>query len=415
MKVALVIPDSKFLINPRVFPSLGILYISAALKEAGHEVKVFDFTGLVSRTNQTLWDPRVAKDGMILKDADLIGFTATTPQFQAAVNLLHKLPKGIRTVIGGPHASNYPAQCHEVGFDHVVVGEGERAIVGIANGEKQVDWQVDYGYADIHNLPLPDRGAIDIHSYKYYLNGKKTTSMMTSRGCPFNCAFCCRGVWGQTLRYRKTLSVIEEISLIKEMGFEGINFYDDNMLVNFERDWIIFDCLRSLRMVYRCFARSKLLNKKTVQLLARTGCVEVLIGVESGSNRILRNINKGETTKDHMKAIKLLKQWGIRAKAACIIGLPGESHESLRETEDFLLSAQPDDVDFTVLAVYRGSPISQNPDRYDLTFEEETGLPYKTAPGQYVSGVSTSYLTAEEIVQARDRLEAKFKKQELLR
>lgn len=395
-KVALVMPDAPFLMEPRTFPMLGPLYLSSVLKEMGHSVEVIDLTG-----GREL--PSV--------DADIVGITATTPQFAEAVRILGSLraanPKQ-RIVIGGPHASVCPDECLAAGFDQVCIGEGETAIakmVGDGIGDPLVCYPL---IEDIDTIPFPDREAIDVRGYRYYLNGRKTTTMLTSRGCPYNCSFCCKAPWGNTVRFRSKESVLKEAALVRDLGFEGIMFYDDNMLLRKGRDWGIFAGLLKLGMVYRCFTRSTLLDEDSVKIMANTGCVEVLLGIESGSDRILRNINKGETREDHRRAMALLKRHGIRVKAACIVGLPGESWESVRETESLIEETQPDDVDFTVLSVYRGSPIQRNPERFDLRFGD-SNLPYKTIPGQYRAGVSTSRMTAGEIVKARDYLEAKFK------
>lgn len=394
-RVALIIPDSPFLIEPRTFPMLGPLYLSAALKRADYKVEVLDLTG-----GGELPDI----------DADVVGITATTPQFPEAVKLLGEIKArnpAQRVTIGGPHATVLPAECAEAGFDQVVVSEGEQAIIKAINCpyDRFVAWEQ---IADLDTIAFPDREAIDIDGYLYYLDGSRTTNMVTSRGCPYNCAFCCHAPWGRGVRYRSAKNVLDEARLLKTMGFGGLMFYDDELLMNMERDQEIFIGLGRLGMVYRLFTRANLIDRKRASLLSRTGCVEVLIGCESGSDRILKNINKGTTREMNLKAIEALRQAGVRVKAALIVGLPGESWESVEETASFVEAAEPDDVDFTVLVVFPGCEIYRDPGRYDISFNSSYD-PYKTIPGQYKSGVSTSHMSAEGIVQARDMLERRFK------
>jgi len=208
--------------------------------------------------------------------------------------------------------------------------------------------------------------------------------------------------------------VLAEVKMIKERyGFEGVMMYDDEMLINWERDEKI-DGLRELGIVWRCFTRADLLNEKKAKKMADCGCKEILIGVESGSDGILKNINKGTTREINKRSISFIKKYGIRCKAAFIVGLPGESRQSIEETASFVEEAQPDDADFSVLTVYPKSGIYEQPKKYDVHFEKidyaKVSACYKTKPGEYSAHISTSNLTAEEILNARDELEARFKK-----
>ncbi|MCD6448400.1 MAG: radical SAM protein, partial [Thermoplasmata archaeon] len=159
-------------------------------------------------------------------------------------------------------------------------------------------------------------------------------------------------------------------------------------------------------------------NESLIKFAAAKGLREVLLGVESGSDKILKIVNKGTTRKMNLDAIKLLHSLRVKVKCAFIIGLPGESRETLRETEDFCREVKDmvADFDFTVFVPYHGSRIYQNPEAYDIRFDPgEVYRAYKTKPGEYISIVSTSSLTSEEIAEARNKLEAEFKPKERLR
>lgn len=403
MNITLINPDSPGLMDPKVFPPLGILYLSAVLKKAGHTVKVIDLAG--KGTNLPNLDY-----------ADITGITATTAQFPFAIELYWKLrEEGFdNIIIGGPHATIDPQSCLRVGFDHVIIGEGEKAILDHINypqffAKKRDSLQTAF-IEDLDSLPWPDRNSIDLKSYHYELDGRKCTNIISSRGCPYSCAFCCKN-WGRKVRYRSDVPVVTEaIYLRANYGYEAIMFYDDEMLLDKKRDWAIFRGLKNYDITFRCFSRVDIVKKEDLQRLKNLGCAQICFGVESGSNRILNNINKGFTIERAKESIKWCHEVGLSVKTFVIVGLPGETSETLQETENFLEQSKPDDVDFTVLTVYPNTDIYKNPKRYDLNFQYRPGDWYKTSPGEYKTTVSTKELTSEEILQARDYLEERFKK-----
>jgi len=402
MKICLISPDSPGLIDPKVFPPLGILYLSAVLKQAGHEVEVLDFAG-EGPLELPLFD----------QDPDVVGITATTPQFPIAVHILKYLQdKNINTIIGGPHATVDPQSCRDAGF---FVWRGECAgthdnpysITDLL--DKDINGDCIDNVGNLDSIPFPDRDAIDIKSYKYKLDDRDCTSIITSRGCPYNCAFCSK-TWGKKVRYRSTRNVINEAAMLKnKYSYNALMFYDDEMLINQKRDWDIFNTLRKMNMTFRFFSRINLIKERMPENLELMGCKQICFGIESGSDKILKDINKGFTIKQAKQVIGWCKKAGLSVKVFMIVGLPGESVESLHETTGFLEETRPDDVDFTVLTVYPGSDIYNNPDKYDLKWKPGSDW-YKTTPGKYTTGVSTSKLTSEEIINARDLLEERFKK-----
>ena len=398
MKVALYNPESPFLIDQKVMPPLGLLYLSAVLKRAGHEVEVLDWA-----------------DGQRVADADLHGVTSTTAQFYNAVVILKKIKEkqpDARVVIGGPHATMDEESCFKEGFDCVAQGEGESAILDVIGLPKS---KLIKGVAvkNLDFLPMPDREALDLHSYRYKIDGEPATTMMTSRGCYYGkCSYCeSRKIWGG-IRFNSASRVIAEVKTISNVyGFKAIMFYDDELLFNWRRDQKIAVALKEEEIKWRCFTRSDLLTEEKVRTIADCGCKEVLLGVESGSDRLLKNVNKGTTAALNKKAISLLKKYNIRCKAAIIIGLPGESWETIRETTKFLETSQPDDVDFSIMTVFPGTDIYSHPSKYDLEWGalDYEKMYHKGKPGEYHGTVRTSHMSTEEILGARKMLERKFK------
>jgi radical SAM superfamily enzyme YgiQ (UPF0313 family) len=267
----------------------------------------------------------------------------------------------------------------------------------------------------IDKLAIPARDLIDLEKYRYTIEGRHATTLMTSRGCPYNCSFCSR----VTNKYRKASAkyVIKEVEhLYDTYGYEAFMIFDDVFAISSRRTKALAEYFEGSGFLFRCFARSNLIDDEIVGYLARMGVVEVGIGVESGSQAILRKNLKGTSVEGNLKAFRLLREQAIRTKAFLIVGLPGETEDTIRDTEAWIEKAQPDDIDFTVFQPLPGSPIFERPELWDIKFEYNSApMWYKGTPGMYKSTVSTEALHAEEIVAIRDRLEDKYKKKELLR
>jgi len=395
-KIALINPPSSFLIDDKVFPPLGILYISAYLKKYGYYPEIIDLAG-----NKKL--PNI--------DADIIGISAVTPQYPEALKILHELKnRGTNAifVIGGPHATCSPETAKD--FDISVIGEGENAMLNIAmRYPTTFPKYFKYPPPNLYMLPFPDRKNIDIHNYKYFIDDEPTTTMLTSRGCPYNCAFC-SSIYNR-VRLHSADYVINEIKEIQKLNFSGIMFFDDIFILNKKRLFKICEYLKKEKIVWRCFVRADLVNDEIMKIMAKSGCKEIGIGVETGSQKILDIVNKGTTVEQNTKTIELARNYGILSKAFIIVGLPSESKETIAETEQFLKKTKPDDLDITIYVPYPNTPIVNNPNRYDIKFDK-TDLKkawFKGIPGQYHSLVSTSNLPSYEIVEARDKIEKKFK------
>ena len=400
MKVALVIPPSPFLFEPLTFPPLGPLYVSAYLKQHGCDVSVLDYTS------------SVFCDWHDVEEVEVIGVTGTTPQFSKMVEFAHVVKTEFKNkilVAGGPHASSDPQSCLEAGFNYVVVGDGEKAFLNIINHGSASPIVYD-SVKNLDSLPFPDREAIDIKRYKYKIDGLEATSVITTRGCPFSCAFCCHWPGYQTVRYRSPKNVVDELQfLMGTYGIERFMFWDDEFNLNRKRTLTLCQAFKPLKIKWRCFIRADLFDATLGKAMKEAGCVEVGCGVESGSQRVLNNIHKGTTVYQNTEARRICKELGIRFKAFTIVGNAGETNETCQETLDWLKKNEPDDFDVTVNVPFPGSPQWEHPERYDIIFDKKAirRSLYSTTfyKGPPKSLVATSHLSPEEIVEWRDRIE----------
>lgn len=380
-------------------PPLGLMYLSSSLKSQGIGVKFYDEAGRQKQRR--------------VPSAKYYGITATTPQFPAAVELLRHLKNrhpAAKVCLGGPHATLRPNDGMRAGFDCVVIGEGERAILNFMEGCSGIS---EFPVRDLNNLPFPDRSmAAD---YEYLIDGKLAATMMTSRGnCPFSCVFCTKS-WKTPLRFRSEQSVKSELKHLRNLGYEAVMLYDDEFFLNISRDYKIMQALHRHGFVWRCFTRSTLVTPRLATDAYNYGCREILLGVESGSNQILTTVNKQVTYEDNIREIKSLHHAGIRVKASLIIGLPGESLITLSDTWHFceIVELYVSDWDFDLLVPYPGSPIYEDPDGYEIKFNKaDVYAPYKG--GEWKAIVSTPTLSKQQITKWRKKFHLRFKGKEYL-
>ena len=391
--ITLIFPRSKFLLDEAVFPPLGILYLSAFLKRHGITTQCLDMgLGHVKE----------------MAEADTVGISFCTPQrFEAWKLVEYYKSIGKRVIVGGPHVTHMPDEAGSGGADYIVRGYGEEQLANILSGREVSSCGID-------NYPYPDRSALPLRDYRYMIDGIPATVVMTSRGCPFDCSFC--GRVSKKLAMQSAERTIEEILHIHHIyEFEAFMIFDDIFILGRQRLRDIAEALEG-KFKFRCFGRADLINDETCELMCKMGVVEVGIGIESGSDEVLKLSMKKSSSAMNFNAVKMLQRYGIRAKAFIIVGLPGESAATIQETARWIKEVEPDDIDFSVFQPMPGSNIFKDPQGYGINFQYDT-LPYwfKGIPGEYSTGVSTEDLSGVEIVAYRDLLEERFKRVDLLR
>jgi radical SAM superfamily enzyme YgiQ (UPF0313 family) len=451
-RVCLITPPSVFLLDERVFMTLGILKVAACLEQAGHHVEMLDLSGVENFEE-------VVRNYLDNSDICTFGITATTPQMPATMKVVnvirqHKRPR--RIILGGPHATLvHAAFKREVAqsragratrayeylgdhFDCIVAGDGEEAIFeAIKPGAPPLidgddpKTKLFLSPGKLTEMPFPARHLIDIDSYRYTIDGVKATSLIGQLGCPFECGFC-GGRYSPSLRrmrIRSSENILAELRHLHETyGFNGFMFYDDELNVNKKWEELlhgIIDLQSSLGTEFRLrgFVKAELFTQKQAELMYRAGFRWLLTGFESGSPRILRNINKKATQDDNTRAVDYAHSAGLKVKALMSVGHPGESYETIQDTQDWLLRVKPEDFDVTIITTYPGSPYyddavfnaeknvwtyTYNGDtlhQLDVNYEEVAEY-YKGDPdGGYQAFVFTDYLSTNELVEARDRVE----------
>ena len=438
--ICLIIPPSPFLLDERVFMSLGVLKVAAALETAGEKVQVFDLSGVKDYETAARNAPK----------ADVYGITATSPQMPAAVRIARQLTRPV--ILGGPHATLVHAALQRSDrakrafaklaalFDVVVAGDGERAILAALHAEPHSFINADdrhspywMGDKDLDASPFPARHLIDVASYKYEIDGVPALSLIAQLGCPFGCGFCA-GRHSPMLRHirsRSKQSIVAEMVLLAELyGTRGFMFYDDELNVN-PRLVELMDEIYRVQFArgeewrLRGFIKAELFTDDQAYAMRRAGFRWILVGFESGSPRILENIRKKATRSDNTRCIEIAHRAGLKVKALMSLGHPGESWETSRETRDWLEWVKPDDFDMTVITPYPGSPYYDDAEQHgsdwvytcpngDRLYQDEVDYTaeadyYKGVPGEYVSHVWTDHISRTLLAHRRDELDGRLR------
>ncbi len=455
MKVCLVIPNSPFLLDEKVFPSLGVLKVAAALEQARVDVTVLDLSGVADEVTATQAYLRQS-------DADVFGITATMPQLPAAMRVAqtirHERPAA-RLILGGPHptlvysSAKQEAKNGTVGrgtrmwqelqamADVVVAGDGEKAIFEALRTDaatvidaEQPKSSLFLTKADLNEAPLPARHLLDLKSYHYAIDGEPAQSLIAQLGCPMSCSFCGgrSSPFLRRVRTRSTPEVIREMRhLFDTYGTKGFMFFDDELNVNKQFPELLMAMIQlqqELGVAFRLrgFLKSELLTEAQVALMFEAGFRQVPIGFESGSDRMLLNMRKGATVAENTRCVEILHAHGIQVKALMSLGHPGESPETVAATRDWLLAVQPDDFDLTVITPYPGTPYFDEATRSvdgTYTYRPKSGDAlhmqdvdqltdvafYKGMPGSYQAFVWTDDLSRADMVASRDRVEAEVR------
>lgn len=438
MRICLITPPSPFLLDQRVFASLGILKVGAVLEKFGYTVDHLDLSGVTNYEE-------VVRN--YAGEAKIFAITATTPQMPYAAKI-RKCITG-KVILGGPHATLVHAAAKRGSerarealqsllseFDCVVAGDGEKSIFtalyskGLIDGDdpKSVYWNTS---ADFTNSPWPARHLVDVGSYHYEIDGRRAFSLVGQLGCPMHCNFCGgrNSPMLRQIRKRPPESIVAEMMHLHSVyGVDALMFYDDELNINKS----VIELMKQIKATgidwrLRGFVKAELFTEEQAEAMYEAGFRWLLCGFESAHPRILKNIAKNATVEDNTRMLEIAHKYGLKVKALMSLGHPGDSAVTAMYMQDWLKRYRPDDFDITVITVYPGTPyydqarhvggstyvFEVNGDRLfseSIDFEKDAAF-YKGTPGEYKSYVWTDYLSREEIVQIRDGMEKYLRKE----
>lgn len=337
-------------------PPSGLLYVGGALKKAGYNVKVYHLS-----SSQI---PKITPQ-LVLENPLYVGFSVFTgmqTRLSAKMSMMIKnLSPDLPIVWGGVHPSLLPQECLKESYiDSVCIGEGEETIIELSKAiefNKNMAEITGIGYKENGNIFINkkqnfiteldeysmDWSLLNIHDYVTNLwGGTRIFHFITSRGCPHHCGFCYNLEFNKRRwRAHSTEFVISRMREIKEKcGINGVVFDDDNLFANPKRAIHILEKLKEMEIIcYTIEIRVDDITEEILKKLVSLNCKTIFFGWESGSNRVLKLINKNFTRDEILQKIKLLANFPqIRVSTAGIIGFPTETKEELKETIDLAVN-----------------------------------------------------------------------------
>lgn len=411
MNIVLINPPHLESLDTKLDPNLGLMYLASVLRNCNFNVSILD----LSFHSTDTWFTVIPK-------ADLYGISIMTTSYHHALNIrdiCKKINSNCKIIVGGSHPSALPEETAK-DFDIVVVGEAEGIILHVIEHikfDKQYP-KIFYGnkkLMNIDNIPFPARDLVPIKEYTRTINGIRTTSIIASRGCIYQCSFCInstRKLFSKT-RFRSVDNIIREMKeLIFKYDFKSFIFYDDSFTLHPKLDELL-DKIKELNIIFRSNGNARKDKLPLFEQLYDSGCREICFGIESGSQEILDRINKKVTVEQNRNAILEAKRAGLMVKAFLMVGSPGESWDTIKETVNFINETKPQYWTLFSFVPLPGCEIYNNPEKYKIKIITKDYRQYFNIAGQNEGGsvIETEYMTIKDIKKARQYMLENLPKQ----
>ena len=374
----------------------GLLSIAAYLIEQGHDVFVYDCLGL-----DAPFDLQKQVQAILAYQPQIVGFSTTTSSFPDAADLAQKIKEQLPdtvTICGGVHVSALEGRLLRdyAAFDFLAAGEGELTMAELAAGidpikikgliwrqgnEEVITNEPRPKIHDLDSLPFPAYEKLrgfpdDYHLPLFSYTQTPGATMITSRGCMFQCSYCDRSVFKKGFRYNSATYIYEHMKYLREkFGVRHINIYDDLFTANRQR--IVELCEKLSRyplgMNFNCAVRVGYTDDELLRMLKDAGCLMVSLGIESADPQMLARHKAGVSLDEVRDTIRRIQAQGLRAKGLFMMGLPGETKQSIKRTSDFIISLGLDDMNMTKFTPFPGAPLWSTI-REEGTFDEDWRL-----------------------------------------
>jgi radical SAM superfamily enzyme YgiQ (UPF0313 family) len=349
------------LINPSVPRSLkkenlGLAYLSATLQADGHQTRIIDEIA-----------GQDVEAGLDEFRPDVVGISFMTMYALRAYELADRIrtQRGLTVVLGGAHPSAMPEEALEHA-DCVIRGEAEWTFPQAITSGKLEGIIEPAVPSVLDEIPEPKRDQLDLDQYAAAGEeiagfSYRTLGIITSRGCPFVCNYCINSKRETKLRFHSPERVVEEIRyLVNRHGIESIAFFDELMATDIDRFRAICEAMIQAgldHLKWECQIHARRIRPDVLQLMKRAGCVQVTIGFESGSQRMLDRMVKHSSVEANMDAARSIHEAGLRVRGCFIIGTPGETVEDVELTRKFIRNAKIDFASIHYLTPYPGTAL----------------------------------------------------------
>ncbi|MBS1161472.1 MAG: Cobalamin B12-binding:Radical [Proteobacteria bacterium] len=371
-------PDFSVLANR--MPPIGIMQLASWLEKFGHSAQLHDCLGPYA-------PPTIAENAEIVlaTDPEMVGFSATTSGFMDAVEMaayIRQRRPELKIVFGNVHVSSLGAPIleHFPEIDYLVIGEGEGALLDLADGKALAEiGNLIYRNAegkivvnprrdrilDLDELPFPAYEKLAGFPHAYHLplfayEKRYGATMITSRGCPYTCSFCDRTVFERLYKTNSAQYTYDHMKYLRDnFGVYHINMYDDLFTAKKQRVMDLCQLLieKPLGVQFNCAIRTGHTSDEMLHKLKQAGALMVSMGVESADPAMMERHKAGVTLAAVRDTVRQIHAAGLRAKGLFIFGMPGETPETVKTTSDFILSLELDEMNMTKFSPLHGAPI----------------------------------------------------------
>ena len=366
-----------------IVPPLGLASIASYLGREGINADIID---CYARPDSDY----LIRDYLLTEKPSFIGLSCTTSSFLDGIRIARfarSFLPDIKIVFGGPHVSalkNRVLENFSV-IDFVVVGEGEQTLTElIEKGNEEAhsvqglvyrDANGEIGFTgyrskaiDLDTLPFPAyeklAGYPDVYKLLIFNYPKApSSSCISSRGCPYSCSYCDRSVFRRSFRYNSAEYMYEHLRYLKKrFGIRHVIFYDDQFTFNRQRieDFTRMLLDRPLGMTFNCVVRAEHIDLELLRRLKASGCWMISLGIETGDEDLLAQHRRNVNLNLLAEKIRLIKKVGIRTKGLLMIGLPGETEDSIKKTMKYVFSLPIDDINLAKFTPFPGAPVYEN-------------------------------------------------------
>jgi len=379
--ICLVIPPSPWLISDSDIPALGPLYLSSYLKEHGFDVTMTDLTG----EKLSDWWPKEHFDVW-----GITGSSANFPQMKIIAGRIKTIGPKELIVAGGAHATMAPEHLlNNSTIDIAFMGPGEKSLENFLKSgiptegmvfRTQMGFKVlGKGCEDYIMSPVPDYEAIDFKKYlpsktfKYLLGEVNEATVLTTLGCPYRCNFCGQHNMRNKIKFIPLRDVEKNIIYLRDK-YDVKLFYIMDDTFGFDSARFVDFCIlfKTLGIHWHCLLRADMATEDRLMTMKDSGCLGIVYGFESGSDTILKAMNKKVTAGQNYRAAELTHNAGLIIRGQMVVGFPGETEKTIEETKRFIEKAPVDIWGIHTFQPYPGSDVWNYPEKYGIKIDKET-------------------------------------------
>ncbi len=415
-----------------IYPPIRLAYTAALLNKHGYEVDILDCNG---------YDYGFEKIEEKVKyfQPSLVVFTSSPTTMShdlRTATICKKVSSGIAVALDDSHIAPVMPERILNNFkdvDILIKGESESTTLALVENIESLEkvcgishrldgiikHNPEAGPQDINKIPFPFYKLLPINQYSATSRTRKRpfVTIITSVGCPFKCSFCITGgatVWrGYDKKWRSKNSerVVDEIEFLqKEYGVKSIYVFDETFTIDKERVIKICEGLikRNIKIEWSCNSRVDTIDKEMLKLMKRAGCWIICYGVESAENAILEGVMKANSKARALETFKLSREIGIGASASFMLGLPGETKQTVQETLKFAKELDPNRAQFVITTPYPGTKLYEEAVKNNLLEREYTFTGFDAYGLDCEPSIRTEAMTAMEILKEQKRIFRRF-------